>query len=63
MSTGAGFWLDEMEKMPPATLSKFEKLVAREYMSRALKALTLNELKKLMLGVKKLERRRREAQS
>jgi hypothetical protein len=59
MSTGVGFWLDEIETFTPSQLIKFEKIVHREYMAKALKALTINDFKKLMKGIRKLENRRR----
>ena len=55
---GLGYWLSEAEELSSEQLDKLERRVSTIYLDRALKTLTLDELKKLMVGIKKLRIRR-----
>ena len=58
MNMGLSYWYDECDKMEGQTLDKLEKMVCKEYMSRALRSLTLNEMKKLILHIRKTRGRK-----
>jgi len=55
---GLDYWLSEAEELSSEQLDKLERRVSTIYLDRALKTLTLDELKKLMVGIKKLRNRR-----
>ena len=55
---GLDYWISEAEDLSSEQLDKFERRVSTIYLDRALKTLTLDELKKLMVGIKRIRNRR-----
>ena len=55
---GLDWWQEELEQMRSGTLTRLEKLAAKHYMERLLRTLTIDDLKKLMVMIKRTRIRR-----
>jgi hypothetical protein len=55
---GLDWWQEELEQMKSSTLDRLDKLVAKNYIERLLRTLTIDELKKLMIMIKRTRIRR-----